>query len=456
MPFASPRTIEPTTGTFPKDFLWGVATSSFQIEGAWSEDGKGESIWDRFNHEPGRILQGHDADIACDHYHRWSQDLDLVRDLGIKAYRFSISWPRIQPSGRGTPLEKGLDFYERIVDGCLSRGIEPAITIFHWDLPQALQDRGGWENPDTAKAMGDLAEILGRRIGDRVRRWMPVNEGPCIADNGYRSGYFAPGLKLGEKAVRQCRHTVLLAHAHASRALRDVVGRDKIRVGFVHNPYPILPATSDPADIAAAKKLFVREAAWWLDPLWKGAYPQEEWDRLGKDVPEVRPGELELLSDKPDFLGLNLYYADRVDADGQRWKRPEALRTDFEWTVEPDILYWIPRWCQEEWNPASQIVTESGCAWEEGGLEDRFRIAYYREHLRSMAQAVADGVRVDGYFAWSLLDNFEWSSGYTKRFGLVHVDFDTLERTPKASARWYGRLCLENRLFDVGAGPELP
>jgi len=459
MPTAQSRTSHPRTDSFPDGFLWGTATSSFQIEGAWNEDGKGESNWDRFCHTPGKIFEGQTADVACDHYHRWREDLDRIATMGLRAYRFSISWPRIQPTGRGTALEQGLDFYERIVDGCLERGIEPCATIFHWDLPQALEDRGGWANRDTAKAMGDLAEILARRIGDRVRRWMPINEGPCIADNAYGKGSFAPGVMGSVQLVRQCRHTVLLAHAHASRALRDVLGRDRISVGFVHNPWPTLPATDDPRDIAAARAVFLRNAAWWLDPLWKGRYPAEEWRNLGTDVPEVLPGELELMGDKPDFLGLNLYFADRVSPnqeEGRPWKRSESALTDFGWTVEPDILYWIPLWCQEEWNPGSTMVTENGCAWEKGGLDDSWRVAYFREHLRSLAQGIRDGARVTGYFAWSLLDNFEWTSGYSKRFGLVHVDFETQERTPKASASWYARVARENRIFDVGAGPEIP
>jgi beta-glucosidase len=459
MPNAQSRTAPLRTTAFPGGFVWGSATSSFQIEGAWNEDGKGESNWDRFCHTPGRIQDGDTGDVACDHYHRWAEDLDLLKEMGLGAYRFSISWPRIQPTGRGPALEKGLSFYDRLVDGCLERGIEPCVTLFHWDLPQALEDKGGWRERDTGKAMGDLAEILGRKLGDRVRRWMPINEGPCIADNAYGRGSFAPGLKESVQVVRQCRHTVLLAHAHASRALRDTLGRGKVEVGFVHNPWPTLPATDDPADVALARGTFLRNAAWWLDPLWKGRYPEAEWADLGADVPVVLPGELELMGDKPDFLGLNLYFAERISAsqnDGKSWKRPEAALTDFGWTVEPDILYWVPRWCQEEWNPAYQMITENGCAWETGGLDDSWRTAFYREHLRSLAQAAADGVRMKGYFAWSLLDNFEWTSGYSKRFGLVHVDFATQKRTPKASSRWYGNLARTNRIADVGAGPEIP
>ena len=456
MPTSQRRTVALRTDMFPEGFLWGCATSSFQIEGAWDEDGKGESNWDRFCHTPGRVLEGHVGDVACDHYHRWREDLDLVRGLGMKAYRFSVSWPRVMPGGTGAVNSRGLDFYERLVDGCLERGVEPCPTLFHWDLPQALEDKGGWRNRDVAKAMGGLAEALATRFGDRVRKWMTINEGPCIADNGYRMGFFAPGLKEPEQVVRQCRHHVLLAHGHGARALRDVLGRDKIEVGFVHNPWPMIPATTSEADEAKARDEFCRRTAWWIDPLYVGSYPAAEWEELGNDVPVVLPGEMELIGDRPDFLGLNLYYAERVSAEVEKpWKREDAMKTDFGWVVEPDCMYYVSKFAHERWNPGSIYITENGCAWEEGGLDDRMRIAYYREHLHSLAQACAEGVPVKGYFAWSLLDNFEWASGYTKRFGLVHVDFETQERVPKASARWYSRVARENRVWDAGQGVPL-
>lgn len=457
MPSCLPRTAPRHTDSFPEGFLWGSATSSFQIEGAWNEDGKGESNWDRFCHTPGRILEGHVGDVACDHYHRFAEDLDIMAKLGLKAYRFSVSWPRILPDGTGATNGKGLDFYERLVDGCLERGIEPVPTLFHWDLPQRLEDRGGWRNRDTAKAMGRLAEVLAVRLGDRIRKWTTINEGPCISDNGYRMGSFAPGLKESEQVVRQCRHHVLLAHGHAQRALRDVLGCDRIEVGFVHNPWPTLPATSEEADVAAARDRFLKGTAWWLDPLYFGSYPAEEWERLGTDVPEVLEGELALIGDRPDFLGLNLYFAERVRAgETTAWKREDAAKTDFGWQVEPDIMYWVPRFVHEHWKPAKMFITENGCAWEIGGLDDQHRVAYYREHLDALAQACAEGVPVLGYFAWSLLDNFEWAQGYTKRFGLVHVDFESQIRTPKASAHWYARTAEENRIWDRGEGIRLP
>jgi len=446
------------TADFPPGFLWGAATSAFQIEGGWDADGKGESIWDRFCHTPGKILGGDTGDVACDHYHRWNEDLDLLADLGMKAYRFSIAWSRVLPRGTGGVNETGLDFYERLVDGLLDRGIEPCPTLYHWDLPQALEDRGGWLARDTAKAMGEFAEVVARRLGSRVRRWMTINEGVNAADRGYGTGKFAPGLKLPRKDVLQARHHVMLAHGHGARALRDVLGRGNIEVGFVHDPWPTIPATNDPADVALAREAFRRTAAWWHDPVWLGNYPADEWESFGHDVPEVLAGEMALIGDRPDFMGLNLYSAQRISAtenEGRPWLRPEALRTDFGWLVEPDIAYWIPRFCAEIWNPPAIHITENGCAWDVGGLEDVWRTAYHREILSSLAQACAQGAPVKGYFAWSFLDNFEWADGFSKRFGLVHVDFATRKRTVKASGRWYARVARENRVWDMGSGARI-
>ncbi len=457
-PHADPRTVAVRTADFPPGFLWGAATSAFQIEGAWNHDGKGESIWDRFCHTPGKVLGGDVGDVACDHYHRWNEDLDLMASLGLKAYRFSVAWSRVLPSGTGFVNQAGLDFYERLVDGLLERGIEPCPTLYHWDLPQALEDRGGWLARDTAKAMGDFAEVLALRLGTKVRRWMTINEGVNAADRGYGTGKFAPGLMLPRRDVLQARHHVMLAHGHGARALRDVMGRDNVQVGFVHDPWPTLPATPDPADVALARAAFVRTAAWWHDPVWHGRYPQAEWLEMGQDVPEVLPGEMDLIGDRPDFMGLNLYSAQRISAtqnDQVPWRRPEAHRTDFGWTVEPDIGYWIPKFCADEWNPPEIFITENGCAWETGGLHDSWRTAYHRQFLTSLAQACAEDVPVRGYFAWSLLDNFEWADGFSKRFGLVHVDFATQERTVKDSGHWYSRVARENRIWDVGEGEAL-
>ncbi len=456
---ASARTVDLKTEEFPEGFLWGAATSAYQIEGAWNADAKGESIWDRFCRTPGKILNGDTGDVACDHFHRWREDLALIRNLNLNAYRFSISWSRILPNGTGSVNERGLDFYDRLVDGLLEKGIEPCPTLFHWDLPQALEDRwGGWRSRDTAAAMGEFAEAIAKRLGHRVKKWMTINEGGNSADRAYGTGKFAPGLQLSRKEVLNTRHNVLLAHGHASRALRDVLGRDHVEVGFVHDPWPSLPATNCPEDIELAKLWFRKIASWWLDPVWLGRYPSQEWSDFGEDVPNVLDGDLELIGDRPDFMGLNLYSAQRVSAtqnEGKPWMRSEAMRTDFGWFVEPDIGYWIPLFCREMWNPPAIYVTENGCAWEEGGLDDSWRTAYHREFLASLAQACQQGAPVKGYFAWSLLDNFEWAAGYSKRFGLVHVDFETQERTIKASGNWYSRVAKENRIFDLGYGEQL-
>lgn len=459
-PYAHPRTVPLSRSEFPEGFLWGAATSAYQVEGGWNAEGKGESIWDRFAHTPGKIVDGDTGDVACDHFHRWRDDLDLIRDLGLRTYRFSIAWSRVLPQGVGAVNSRGLDFYERLVDGLLERGIEPCPTLYHWDLPQALEDRwGGWRSRETAHAMGGFAEAVARRLGDRVHRWMTINEGGNAADRAYGTGKFAPGLNLDRRTVLATRHNVLLAHGEASRALRDVLGRENIAVGFVHDPWPCLPASSDPADVALARQVFARTGAWWLDPVWKGSYPAEEWERMGGDVPDVQPGDLELIGDRPDFFGLNIYSAQRVSAtqnEGRPWMRPEAARTDFGWYVEPDIGYWVPRFVSEIWNPPEIFVTENGCAWETGGLNDRWRTAYHREILRGLAQACAEDVPVRGYFAWSLMDNFEWADGFSKRFGMVHVDFPTGKRTVKASGNWYAQVARENRVWDVGEGETLP
>jgi beta-glucosidase len=456
---ADPRTIEMRTAAFPEGFQWGAATSAFQIEGAWEQDGKGESIWDRFCHTPGKILGSDTGDLACDHYNRWRDDVDLMRNMNLQSYRFSISWPRVIPNGTGSVNAKGLDFYERLVDGLLERGIEPCPTLYHWDLPQALEDRwGGWLSRDTAQAMGDFATAVAQRLGTRVKKWMTINEGVNAADRAYGMGKFAPGYTLPRKDVLNARHNVLLAHGHASLALRDTLGRDNIQVGFVHDPFPTLPATNTPADIELAKKNFRKTAGWWHDPVWLGRYPEQEWTEFGSDVPIVLEGDMGLIGDRPDFMGLNLYSANRVSAtqnDAKPWMRPESMRTDFGWFVEPDIGYWIPLFCQEFWNPPSIYVTENGCAWDVGGLDDAWRTTYHREFLTSLAQACDHGAPVKGYFAWSLMDNFEWADGFSKRFGLVHVDFETRQRTLKSSGKWYSQVAKENRIFDMGQGEQL-
>lgn len=442
--------------TLPEGFLWGCATSSYQIEGAASLDGKGESNWDAFTRIPGVIKDGSSGLVACDHYHRWREDLDLMKELGLGAYRFSVSWPRVQPDGKGRPNEAGLAFYDRLIDGLLERGIEPWLTMFHWDLPQALEAAGGFRERDLAMRFGDYAALLARRFSDRVGRWMTINEGPCISENGYRWGVFAPGAKEPEKVVRNVRHHVLLCHGKGVEALRAEAVRP-VLAGFVHNPHNLIPLTLEAEDVAMARSVFRERNGWWLDPLLCGSYPQKEWEALGADVPDVHPGDLQTIAQPLDFLGLNAYFGEYVGRERPvPFRRDTAAVTDFDWKVEPEVLYWSLRFLHEEYGIKDLAVTENGCAWETGGLEDAHRTAFLRDHLRGVALAASEGIPVSGYFAWSLMDNFEWASGYTLRFGIVHVDYETQARTLKDSAKWYSKVCRENRIEDDRFGLRLP
>ncbi len=452
---ANSRLLSQAPTDFPPDFRFGCAASSYQIEGGWKADGKSESNWDVFCRKPGVIADGTSGEVACDHYHRFREDLDLMRTMGIGAYRLSISWPRVLPDGRGRPNEAGLAFYDRLIDGLLERGIEPWVTLFHWDMPQTLEAAGGFLNRDIASRMADYAALVAGRLGDRVHHWATINEGPCIAENGYREGIFAPGLRLGEKAVRNVIHHILLAHGRSVEAFRSEAPNAKI--GFVHNPWNIIPDTLAPEDVAAAGKEFVTRAGWWLDPLFKGAYPAAELAKLGADAPDVQPGDLACIAQPLDFLGLNAYFAERISAaTGKVWRREEAAVTDCDWKVEPETLYWTLRFLHEEYAVKELVVTENGCAWEKGGLEDWHRVAYIRDHLRGVALAISEKIPVSGYFVWSLLDNFEWASGYSLRFGMVHMDYGTLTRTPKASAHWYACCAREHHIVPDEGGVVLP
>ena len=455
---ATERLLQSAPSKFPSGFRWGCATSAYQIEGARDADGKGESNWDRFCQKKGVIQDGSSGDVACDHYHRMEGDLDLMAEMGLSAYRFSVSWPRVLPTGKGRANEAGLAFYDRLIDGLLARGIEPWLTLYHWDMPQALEETGGFLTRDIASRMADYAALLANRFSDRVERWMTINEGPCISENGYRWGVFAPGHKGTEKEVRNVIHHVLLSHGRSVEALRSE-SRRPLKVGFVHNPWNLIPDSLSEADISLARSYFLKANGWWLDPLLKGAYPEEALETLGTDVPDIQTGDMECISQKLDFLGLNAYFADRI-AEGRNenrpWKREEALKTDFNWKVEPETLYWSLRFLHEGYGVKDLAVTESGCAWETGGLSDRHRLAYLRDHLRGVSLAASQGIPVNAYFTWSLMDNFEWASGYDLRFGLVHVDFDTQERTLKQSAHWFSRTARGNALAPDEGGVVLP
>ncbi len=442
---------------FPDGFHWGTATASYQIEGAWQEDGKGESIWDRFAHTPGKIRSAHTGDVACDSYHRVTEDIALLRAMNLTSYRFSIAWPRIQPTGSGSPNAKGLDYYRRLVDGLLDAGIRPFPTLYHWDLPQALEDRGGWPERDTAGRFADYAEIVVRALGDRVSHWMIFNEPAIFTVMGYLVGIHAPGRREPDAYLR-ATHTVNLAQGEAFRAMRAVRGDAVIGTAFSMSACE--PARDTEEDHTAAEIWHAYTNLWFLEPALRGRYPDAfeggpPYRRMG-----VRDGDLALARAPLDFLGINLYTRQLVehrtaDALGLRARAVGPVggdrgpKTDFGWEVWPDALHDVLVRITRDYDRPVIEVTENGCSYGDapdasGAIRDTRRIDFYRGYLEAVARAIEAGADVRGYHAWSLLDNFEWSEGYEQRFGLVWVDFAAGERTPKESARWYGRVAAEN------------
>lgn len=449
---------------FPDDFLWGVATSAQQIEGAHDLGGRGESVWDRFAGRPGAIEDGSTPSVACDHVQRWRDDLALIQDLGVGAYRFSIGWSRVMPDGR-KPNPAGLDFYEALVDGLLAARIRPSLTLNHWDLPQALMEaHGGWAGRETAKWFVDYAEAVARRLGDRVPMWSTHNEPWCVAHLGYEQGRHAPGLTDPAAALRAGHH-LLLSHGWAVDVLRDLVRESE--VGVVLNLTPAHAASDDPADQDAARQYDGFFNRWYLDPLFRGAYPDDavadrvRWGHLaGPIMPHVQPGDLEAIAAPLDWLGVN-YYSRTVLAADQRG-RPQAVAaapadqlTEMGWEVYPDGLVEILERVHGEYGPLPMYVTENGAAFADpapaqGRIADPRRVSYLRDHLLAAHRALDLGVDLRGYFAWTLMDNFEWSHGYTRRFGLYGVDFDTQERTVKDSALWYRDTIASGGVDDEG------
>lgn len=428
---------------FPPDFLWGVATAAFQIEGATREDGRGPSIWDTFCATPGRVENGDTGEVACDHYHRWESDLDLIASLGVQSYRFSVAWPRIFPEGTGRVNEKGLDFYDRLVDGMLARGLRPNATLYHWDLPQALQDRGGWGARDTAYAFADYAEVVTRRLGDRLAFCATFNEPWCIAILSHAIGEHAPGLR-NPKLALQVAHNLYVAHGLALPRLRaNAPGAEH---GIVLNFTPSYPASEAPEDEAAAARFDGFFNRWFLDPLLKGSYPQDLWEGYGDAVPVMQEGDLELFKQPLDFLGVN-YYSRAVvahaEGDWPNFKSVPAgeAHTDMGWEVFPQGLTDLLVRLKRDYPLPPLYITENGAAYPDqlqgGRVVDSERTRYYALHLTALQEALRQGVDVRGYYAWSLMDNFEWAKGYSKRFGLVYVDYATQERTLKESGRWY-------------------
>ncbi len=448
---------------FPAGFIWGAATSSQQIEGGRHEGGRGESIWDHFASLPGKIEDGSHADIACDHYHRWPEDIESMKWLGLGGYRFSVAWPRIQPTGRGKINAAGLDFYDALVDGLLAAGIEPFPTLYHWDLPQALQDQGGWGNRDTAEAFVEYSAAVTRRLGDRVKRWSTHNEPWCMATLGHEEGCHAPGHQDPAEALRAAHH-LLLSHGWATKAIRQEVA--DAEVGIVLIISHAYPASDSEADHDAARWFDGLFNRWYLDPIYRGTYPADAIaDRVAaghlqsNELPFVQDGDMKAISAPLDFLGFNYYNRTIMKAgpDGKREAiqvvAPEEL-TDMGWEVYPQGLHAGLVRVHRDYQPKKIYIAENGAAYDypvnaAGRIVDTKRISYLREHLQAAHQAIADGVPLAGYFAWSLLDNFEWAYGYTKRFGLIGVDYQTQQRIPKDSAHWYRDVAAANGITDV-------
>ncbi len=434
----------------PADFLWGAATASFQIEGATREDGRGESIWDRFCATPGKVKNGDTGEPACDHYHRYPRDVTMMKELGLRAYRFSIAWPRILLEGTGRVEEKGLDFYDRLVDELLAAGIRPFATLYHWDLPQILQDRwGGWAGRDTAEAFAAYADVVSRRLGDRVKDWVTLNEPWCLAWLGYGWGQHAPGLRDPQLAITATHH-LLLDHGYAVPALRR--NSPDARVGVTLNLAPAHPATDSAEDGAVARLSDGLSNRLYLDPIFKGSYPADVIDGLGVSGPSIRPGDMEAIRAPIDFLGVNYYMRFVVKADptgrnpfGEHVRVEGAERTAMDWEIYPEGLRELLARVHRDYAPAVMYVTENGAAFDDvvgpdGRVRDERRRAYLEAHFAQAARAIADGAPLQGYFVWSLMDNFEWAEGYDRRFGLVYVDYDTQERTVKDSGRWYAAM----------------
>jgi len=431
---------------FPDGFLWGAATSAYQIEGSPLADGAGPSIWERFVHSPGLTASGDTGDLACDHYRRYAADVALMADLGLNAYRFSISWPRVLPAGRGAVNPAGLGFYQRLVDRLLEHGIQPLVTLYHWDLPAALDDRGGWLNPDSAAWFAEFAGLMFRTLGDRVPMWITINEPWVIADGGYLQGVLAPGHRsLYEPPI--VSHNLLRAHGAAVRACR---AEGKQRIGLVVNLEPKYPASRSPADQTALRLADAYMNRQYLDAVVHGHYPEEMPEIFGPAWPDHPAGDFDLIREPFDFLGIN-YYTRSVTRHDDRAhpvpavtvRQPQHPYTETGWEVYPEALTAVLLWVRQNYGDIPLYITENGAAFYDppkpvdGGVDDPLRLHYYREHLRAAHTAICQGVDLRGYFVWSLLDNFEWSLGYAKRFGLLHVDYETLERTPKSSARFY-------------------
>ncbi len=443
---------------FPANFTWGVSTAAFQIEGGASADGKGPSTWDTFCQEPGRIQNDATGKVACDHYHRYQEDIDIIQNLGVGAYRFSLSWSRMFPEGRGAPNQAGFDFYDRLIDGLLAKGITPWVTLFHWDTPDALQKTfGGWASREIADCFADYATAVGKHFGDRVKNFFTTNEFNNITDRGYYLGQFAPGLNCDIATRNQTRHNALLAHGKGVQALRATV--PDARIGLAEDPVSCVPIMDTPEHVEAARKAYRLVNARFLTAVLEGGYPEEYLEDEGANAPEIREGDFDIISSPIDLLGINAYTPTHIRAaDNERGfeqlPKPAAYpRMDIDWLyLEPDILYWGCRFLKELWNVPELYVSENGCPCADslnaqGEVLDTDRIMYLRHHLRSATRAISEGYPLKGYFQWSLMDNFEWANGYNARFGLYYVNYETLERIEKLSAKYYRQVIQANRVL---------
>jgi beta-glucosidase len=441
---------------FPKGFLWGSATASYQVEGAVSEDGRAPSVWDTFSHTPGKTVENATGDVADDHYHRYKEDVQLMKALGVKSYRFSIAWPRVFPSGDGAPNPKGLDFYNRLVDELLANNIQPFATLYHWDLPQALQDRGGgWESRDTSNAFGVYAGYVAERLSDRVKHFFTINEFGAFVELGYRIGIHAPGLQLPPGRFNQTRHHAVLGHGLAVQAIR-AKAKPGTKVGLAENMTICVPVIENAQNIEAATRAARELNAPYMTVIQEGKYTDAYLASAGADAPKFTPEDLKIISSPLDFAGINIYTPTYIRADNSAAgfaavPPPKSYPHMASWwlNIGPEALYWGPRHVAKIWNVKEIYITENGCSSSDipasdGIVYDTDRVMYLRNYLTQLQRATADGIPVKGYFLWSLMDNFEWADGYTNRFGLHYVDYTTQKRTPKLSAAFYREVISRN------------